>query len=45
MSCIGLFVETYEDFRDLMLRTVENGERIEEGRDAYARWSAGAERV
>ena len=29
MSCIGFFVESYEDFRDLMLRAVENGERIE----------------
>ena len=45
MSCIGFFVETYEDFENLLHRAVEHGERIETGSGAYARWSAGAERV
>jgi hypothetical protein len=42
MSCIGFPFETFKEFRDLMLRAVENGERIETGRGAYFRWSSGA---
>jgi hypothetical protein len=42
MSCIGFPFETFIEFRDLMLRAVENGERIETGRGAYFRWSSGA---